>query len=87
MGSLFVNCLKVGVTLLGKGSQGYPRCLDQFGSLQKSWRKLIFAKEFDLQPLGVTFCAPGKSGSQPELALGLWIPGVPGIILDQAETC
>ena len=44
-------------------------------------------KEFDPHPLGVTFCASEKSGSQPELALGPWIPGVPWMILDQAETC
>ena len=72
--SLFVNGLKVGVICTRKGYQGYPGCLDQFGSVPKSLRKLIFAKEFDPHSLGVTFCAPEKSGSQPVLSRELWAP-------------
>ena len=77
----------MGVICTRIGFQGLRGCLDHAGSLPQSLRKLIFAREFDPHPLGVTFCAPEKSGSQPELALGPWIPRVPWIILDQAETC
>ena len=72
--SLFVNGLKVGVTCIRIGVKVLPMWLDQLGSLPKSSRKLIFAKEFDPQSLAVIFCAPEKSGSQPVLSRELWAP-------------